>query len=221
TLPLVFAGAGVGFGAAPFALITGTAPFLLGAGLLAAGNVPVATGSLLPLAPFLLAELADAFLFPAAPGALLAPACDPLAFAGCEPFFAVCGTLAPAVWDAGFTGCALVCEPALAACVAVPAGVDAAFPVCPLGCDPVLVTCAPLPDGGCEPFLAAGDPLPAVAGVGEGEVLAWGAGDFAGVAAAFAGVGDGLGFACWLEFPAAPVFWAVAVAAKTIASATT
>jgi hypothetical protein len=303
-LPLVFAGAGVGFGAAPFALITGTVPLVLGPGLLAGGNVPVATGSLLPLAPFLLAELTDAFLFPAAPGALLTPACAALAVAGCAAFFAVCGPLALVVCDAAFTGCVLVCDPALAACVPVPAGVDPAFtacplgcdpvlvacaalpdagcepvlaaaaedalpagagvgegevlagcagdftgvaaafagvddglgfaacvpvpagvdpafPVCPLGCDPVLAACAPLPDAGCEPFLAAGDPLPAVAGVGEGDVLAWGAGDFTGVAPAFAGVDDGLGFACWLEFAAAPAFWAVAVAAKTIASATT
>jgi hypothetical protein len=73
--------------------------------------------------------------------------------------------------------------------------------------------------------LVAGDPLPADAGAGEGEVLLCAAGVLPGrgegLAAVRAGVADGLGFACRPELPAAPVFWAGAVAAITIASAKT
>lgn len=91
----------------------------------------------------------------------------------------------------------------------------------------VLLACDEFPDAGCDPFFTVVEPFPAGAGVGEGEVLACGAGDFAGVAAAFpdfwpaAGVDVGLGFTGWPELDPAPVFCAVAIAARTIASAIT
>ena len=153
---------------------------------------------------------------------------------------AVCGVLAPAVCGGVFTDCTLGCDPPFAAADAF-TGVDPLFTLCTFGCDPVLFACElfaeagcdpvlfacePFDEAGCDPVLALDDTLPAFAGVGEGEVLACGAGDFAGVGVPFAGfwagagLAVGLGFNCWPELPA-PAFCAAAVAARTIANATT
>jgi hypothetical protein len=118
----------------------------------------------------------------------------------------------------------LGCDPGFAAADACPE-LGLVFTLCTAGCDPVLFACELFDEAGCDPFLALDDPLPAFAGVGEGEALACGDGDFAGVGVAFAfwagaGLAVGLGFNCWPELPA-PAFCAAAVAARTIANATT